>query len=104
MVHDVELMRELMFVLETRQISPRTTIVISIEEEARDIGCMPEAVEHSLNVLQDLDYIEGPGADEPGFWLFRKLTLKGNHFIKATRHERDWTRLKQHYERFAQGA
>ena len=97
MMHDVELIRDLLFLLEDRQISPRSNVVLSIDAEAAALGELPEAVEASLNMLLDLDYIDGPGQDEPGFWLFRKLTRKGNEFIKATRREGDWERLKGYF-------
>ena len=90
MFHDVELMRELLFLLEARQISPRST-------EAQDLGQAPEVVEGSLDNLLDLGYIDGPGRDEPGFWLFRKLTRKGVEFVRATRRQRDWERIKNHF-------
>lgn len=97
MNHDVELMRDLLFLLETRQTSPRTSIVLSIEEEAETLGELPETVEAGLNVLLDLDYIDGPGQDEPGYWFFRKLTRKGTEFVRATRSPKDWEKMKRHY-------
>ena len=97
MIHDVDLMRDLLFLLEERQISPRSNVVLSIDDEADVLGELPEAVEAGLNMLLNLDYIDGPGQDEPGFWLFRKLTRKGNEFIKATRRQGDWDRLKRHF-------
>lgn len=97
MLHDVELMRELLFLLETRQISPRSTVILSIDTEAEELGQAPEAVEGSLDNLLDLGYIDGPGRDEPGFWLFRKLTRKGVEFVRATRRQGDWERIKDHF-------
>lgn len=97
MFHDVELMRELLFLLEARQISPRSTVVLSIDTEAQELGQAPEAVEGGLDNLLDLGYIDGPGRDEPGFWLFRKLTRKGVEFVRATRRQRDWERIKNHF-------
>ena len=96
-MHDVELMRDLLFLLEERQISPRSNVVLAIDAEADALGESPEMVEAGLNMLLDLDYIDGPGQDEPGFWLFRKLTRKGNQFVKATRREGDWERLKRYF-------
>ena len=97
MMHDVELMRDLLFLLEERQHSPRSNVVLSIDDEAEVLGHLPEVVEAGLNTLLKLDYIDGPGRDEPGFWLFRKLTRKGNEFVKATRREADWERLKWYF-------
>jgi hypothetical protein len=97
MNHDVDLMRDLMFLLEERQASPRTTVVLSIQDEADDLGRLPDVIEASLDLLLDLEYIDGPGRDEPGFWLFRKLTRKGVDFVKATRQPRDWEQMKRHF-------
>ena len=97
MFHDIELMRELMFLLEARQISPRSTVILSIYIEAEELGRAPEAVEGGLDNLLDLGYIDGAGRDEPGFWLFRKLTRKGVEFVRATRHQGDWERMKSYF-------
>lgn len=97
MQYDVELIRDLMFVLETCQTSPRSTVILSIGEEASELGCLPEDIEAGLTTLLDFDYIDGPGHDEPGFFLFRKLTRKGNQFVRATRSQRDWERLKRQF-------
>lgn len=99
MDNDVELLRDLMFALEARQQSPRTTIVLSLTDEADEFGCTPGEVERGLDALLGLDYIDGAGQDEePGFWLFRKLTRKGVQFVRATREPRDWERMKRHFE------
>ena len=97
MAQDVELMRDLMLLLEARELSPRSTVVISLDDEALDTGFKSEDLAASLNVLLDLDYIDGPGQDEPGFWLFRQLTRKGRSFIRATRRPADWERMKRHF-------
>ena len=88
-----------MLALESRQQSPRANVVLSLDDEARDLGRLPEAVATGLDALLKLDYIDGPGPDEPGFWLFRKLTRKGTLFVRETRKPRDWARLKGRYER-----
>ena len=99
MEYDVELLRELMFSLEVRQLSPRTTVVLSLTEEAVAFGRTPAQVEASLDALLDLEYIDGAGHDdEPSYWLFRKLTRKGTQFVRATREPRDWERMKRHFE------
>lgn len=99
MGHDVELLRELMFSLEARQQSPRTTVVLSLAEEALEFGSTPMQVESSLEALLELEYIDGAGQDEePGFWLFRKLTRKGTEFVRATREPRDWERMKRRFQ------
>ena len=97
MEHDVELLRDLLLSLEAQQRSPRMTIVISVDDEARDLGRMPEAVATGLDALLALDYIDGPGQDEPCFWLFRKLTRKGTQFVRQARSPGAWARLKRHY-------
>ena len=94
---DVELFRDLLLVLETYQTSPRAVVIISSELESETLGRPPVEIEEGLATLLDYEYIDGPGPDEPGFFLFRKLTRKGLEFIKASRHPRDWEQLKQHY-------
>ena len=99
MEYDVELLREVMFSLEERQLSPRTTVVLSLVEEAVEFGRTPAQVEASLDALLKLEYIDGGGHDEDlGYWLFRKLTRKGTQFVRATREPRDWERMKRHFE------
>ena len=91
-------MRELMFSLEARQQSPRATIILSLTEEAVDLGVSPPRIRSSLDALLELEYIDGAGNDdEAGFWLFRKLTRKGTQFVRATREPRDWEKMKRHF-------
>ena len=106
MAGNVELLRELLFLLETRELSPRSTVIIAVDVEALDIGCPSEEIVDGLNLLLDLDYIDGPGEDEPGFWFFRKLTRKGRKFLTAARHPADWEIIKRRFETqtSAQGA
>ena len=97
MDHDVELIRDLLFVLETYQTSPRSVIIVSAEAEAQVLGRTTAEIEAGLVTLLDYDYIDGPGPDEPGFFLFRKLTRKGKQFVEATSSPDDWERLKRHF-------
>jgi hypothetical protein len=97
MVHDVDLLRDLLFMLEQRQVSPRATIIVSIDEASYDLNRMPDDIAKSLGVLQALDYIEGPGQDEPGVWLFRKLTRKGVQFVRQMRNPRAWEQMKSRF-------
>lgn len=97
MEYDVELMRDMMLLLETRQLSPRSTVVISLGEVADELGTITAAVAASLDLLLRLDYIDGAGQDEYGYWLFRKLTRKGVEFVRQARRPKDWERLKRHY-------
>ena len=99
MEYDVDLLRELMFSLEARQQSPRATVVLALVEEAVEFGRTPAQVAECLDALLALEYIDGTGHDEePGYWLFRKLTRKGAQFVRATRAPRDWERMKRHFE------
>lgn len=106
MVNDVDLMRELLFILETRQVSPRATIIFSIEDAAQELNRMPDDIVNGLGALQDLDYIDGPGQDEPGIWLFRKLTRKGVQFVRHMRNPQAWEKMKMRFanQRLEQGA
>ncbi len=97
MDHDVELMRELLLTLEEYQTSPRSVIVVSAELESESLERDPAEIEAGLATLLDFEYIDGPGPDAPGFFLFRKLTPKGLRFVRETRAERDWEKLKRHY-------
>jgi hypothetical protein len=92
--HDVELLRVALLYLETRQVSPRATVIIDLRDEAADLDYDQQVFEDGLNLLLDLDYIEGPGSDANGLWLFRKLTRKGIEFVRATRDPADWARMK----------
>ena len=97
MIKDVDSMRNLLFILEERQVSPRATIIFSIQNAARELDCQSNEVLECLNLLQDLDYIEGPGQDEPGCWLFRKLTRKGVQFVRQTRSPQAWEKIKARF-------
>ena len=97
MENDVELMRELLFELEARQTSPRMVVILSLDEEATALGCTSVDLEAGLMNLLDLDYIDGPGMEDAGVFLFRKLTRKGLEFVKRTRRPRDWETMKRHF-------
>lgn len=97
MDYDVELMRDLLLVLEERQVSPRATVIVEVDEVAMDLGRRTLVVEEGLNTLLTLGYIDGPGPDDPGLWFFRKLTRKGVQFIQATRSPADWARMKTYF-------
>jgi hypothetical protein len=95
--NDVELMRELLLQLEDYQTSPRSVVVISAELEAESLEREADEVEACLAVLHEFDYIDGPGPDAPGFFLFRKLTQKGARFVRESRDPRAWEKMKRHY-------
>ena len=98
MDNDVELMRDLLLLLEEYQTSPRSVIIVSVEAEADAVERPAAEIEACLATLLELDYIDGPGHDEPGFFLFRKLTRKGLKFVEAARRPRDWQAMKRHFE------
>ena len=97
MIYDVDLMRALLLMLEARQTSPRMTVVICLEDEAEALGQEAPEIGLCMNILLEREYIDGPGEDEPGFWLFRKLTRKGSKFVDEVRHPADWMRVKASY-------
>ena len=82
---DVDLMRELLFDLESKQTSSGATVVISLDAEAMDLGRHVRDIEVGLATLRDFAYIAGPEAEAPGFFPFRELTEKGTAFLRATR-------------------
>ena len=98
MDNDVELMRDLLLMLEDYQTSPRSVVIVSAEGEAEALDRDAGEIEAGLASLLDYEYIDGPGPDEPGFFLFRKLTRKGMKFVEATRSPRDWEKMKRHFE------
>lgn len=94
---DVDLLRRLMLMLEERELSPRQNVVIELYEESAELNCSAEDVADGLDRLLAIDYIEGPGMDDEGFFLFRKLTRRGTQFLKEARHPRDWDRIKKQF-------
>ena len=95
--HDFEFLRLLLLYLEDRQTSPRATVIVDTRDEAAALDCHPAAFEQGLTLLLDLGYVEGPGADGSGLWLFRKLSRKGVEFVRLAREPKDWLRLKHRY-------
>jgi hypothetical protein len=94
MSFDVDFLRNLLFRLELRQVSPRSTIIIQTQVEAQILGQNKFTITDSLNYLHELGYIDGPGAEGDDIWLFRKLTPKGDKFVDAARDPRDWQEIK----------
>ena len=101
---DVDLLRRLMLMLEERQVSPRQTVVLLLNEEADALHCTLQEVADGLDRLLAIEYIDGPGMDEEGFFLFRKLTRRGTQFVQAARRPRDWDRLKKQNASLPSGA
>ncbi len=96
---DVDLLRRLMLMLEERQLSPRQNVVIDSVKEAADLHCSEQVMAEALDRLLAIDYIEGPGIDDEGFFLFRKVTRRGVQFLREARSPRDWDRIKKRYAR-----
>ena len=78
-----------------RQVSPRSTIVIVLRDEAEAFDADHRLLMEAMNILLDIDYIEGPGPEGDDIWLFRKLTRRGIDFVEAAREPADWDRLKR---------
>jgi len=96
---DVDLLRDLLLRLEGLQESPRATVIIATDDEADLLSADKAMILEGLEILQSLDYIEGPGAESEGLWLFRKLTRKGTEFVKAARDTLAWERIKRAHQR-----
>ena len=94
---DVDLLRRLMLMLEERQLSPRQNVVIDFDGEAAELSCSSQDMAEGLDRLLAIDYIDGPGVDNEGFFLFRKVTRRGVQFLREARHPRDWDRIKKRY-------
>ena len=95
---DVDLLRLLLLYLETRQVSPRATVLIDLRDEAADLGLAQDLLANSLNLLLDRGYIDGLGEEGATLWLFRKLTTKGVEFVRAARDPAAWAKIKQRQE------
>ncbi len=103
MLSEVDLARALMLRLETLQLSPRAAVVVSVGDEAFALGVGSGDVLAALDLLRGLGYVDGPGAQTPGIWLFRKLTRRGRAFVEAAREPADWERIKDRQARLATG-
>jgi hypothetical protein len=96
MARNVELLRFLLLELEQRQRSPAEPLFVPIDEFAAQKGVGPDDIIASLQLLQQADFIEGPGAFL-NHWLFRKLTHRGEYLVRNVEHEKDWRNLKKIY-------
>jgi len=94
---DADLLRDLLLKLESKQRSPRETIFISLEDFAETLHRSRSEIEAHLEFLSSNDFIDGPGADGDGFWLFRKLTSKGRWLSDNIRDPVDWRNIKIAY-------
>jgi hypothetical protein len=95
---DADLLRDLLLKLESRQRSPRETIFILLEDLAETLHRSRSEIETHLKFLSSHDFIDGPGTDEDGLWLFRKLTSKGRWLSDNIRDPVDWQNIKIAYE------
>ena len=95
---NADLLRDLLLKLESKQRSPRETIFISLEDFAETLHRSRSEIETHFKFLSSHDYIDGPGADGDGFWLFRKLTSKGRWLSDNIRDPVDWRNIKITYE------
>jgi hypothetical protein len=94
---DADLLRDLLLRLEIEQRSPREPIFISLEGLAETLHRSRSEIETHLKFLSCRDFIDGPGAYEDGFWLFRKLTSKGRWLSDNIRDPVDWRNIKIAY-------
>jgi DNA-binding MarR family transcriptional regulator len=94
---DADLLRDLLLILENEQRSPRETTFVSLEDLAETLDRSRSELETHLKFLSSHDFIEGPGLDEDGFWLFRKLTGKGRWLSNNIRDPVDWRNIKIAY-------
>jgi hypothetical protein len=97
MARDVDLMRQLLLQLEKEQRSPPEAIFAPVEQYARLLDASNREVMAALDLLADLDFIEGPGAWRDDAWLFRKLTRRGVQLAAAVRDTREWGKVKDVY-------
>lgn len=97
MRRDVELLRSLLLGLERAQRSPPEPIFIMLDDFARRFDRLPSEIEAHLDLLVDLDFIEGPGAYKDKTWLFRKLTKRGCWLVENIRDVQKWQEIKRDY-------
>ena len=97
MARNVDLMRQLLLHLEQEQRSPPEAIFAPVAQYARLLDASSRDVMAALDLLHDLEFIEGPGAWRDDAWLFRKLTRRGAQLAAAVRDAREWGRVKDVY-------
>jgi hypothetical protein len=97
MNRDVEFLRELLLELLSVQRSPPEPIFAPIQTYADRFQKPKEEIVSGLELLAELNFIEGPGAYRDGAWLFRRLTHRGAWLADAIKDPRDWRRVKDAY-------
>ncbi len=80
-----------------RQRSPAEPIFLPLEDFAAQTRAARDEIVAALKLLQEVDFIEGPGA-YLDYWLFRKLTQRGEYLIRHIEDEGDWSKLKEIYQ------
>lgn len=97
MSRDVEFLRGLLLELELAQRSPPEPIFTPIGDYAGRFGKSAREIVEALELLAELDFIEGPGAYRGDAWLFRKLTHRGAWLADAIKDPHFWRRAKETY-------
>lgn len=97
MRRDVDFLRELLLELETEQRSPPEPIFAPVADFARQYEKPAAEVVQSLELLAELELIDGPGAYRDDAWLFRKLTKRGLWLADAIRDPHYWRKVKEAY-------
>lgn len=96
MARDVELLRLLLLELERDQRSPPEAFFAPVGDYARTLNRSAQEIVAALDLLAELDFIEGPGAYRDD-WLFRKLTRRGAQLAAAVRDANEWDKVKEAY-------
>lgn len=91
-----DLLRDLLVALDGMQRSPPESLLLVPAELAATLRCRVADVERAIEILADLQLIEGPGAYGGG-WLFRQLTPRGHLMLEEVGSERRWRRIKDTY-------
>lgn len=91
-----DLLRDLLLALDRMQRSPPESTLLVPSELAVALGCGVGEVLRGVEILADLDLIEGPGAYGGG-WLFRQLSPRGRLMTEELGSERRWRRIKEIY-------
>lgn len=91
-----DLLRDLLVSLSRIQRSPPESQLLVPAELAVTLRCGAADVLRGIEILSDLDLIDGPGAYGGG-WLFRQLTPRGRLMLEEVGSERRWRHIKDVY-------
>ena len=91
-----DLLRDLLLALVRMERSPPESLLLVPSELAATLRCGAADIRHGIQILADLDLIEGPGAYGGG-WLFRQLTPRGRLMAEEVGSERRWRQIKDVY-------